>query len=157
MRSPKELFRQVSARAFTGWWLPAILGMAILFLPFPGRQGQPVERVFRIEASRFAYTPSILKVNPGDRVTLELVSSDVVHGLAVDGYGLQMTADPGQTSRLTFVANRSGTFRFRCSVTCGPLHPFMIGKIQVGENSLLWRAAGLALLTVMTVLWRRLA
>jgi heme/copper-type cytochrome/quinol oxidase subunit 2 len=157
MRSPTELIRQVSARAFTGWWLPAILGMAILFLPLPGRPGQPVERVFRIEASRFTYTPSILKVNPGDRVTLELASSDVVHGLAVDGYGLQASADPGQTARLTFVADRPGTFRFRCSVTCGPLHPFMIGKIQVGENSMLWRAAGLALLTVTMVLWRRLA
>jgi heme/copper-type cytochrome/quinol oxidase subunit 2 len=157
MRSPTELIRQVSARAFTGWWLPAILGIVILFLPLPGRPGQPVERVFRIEASRFTYTPSILKVNPGDRVTLELASSDVVHGLAVDGYGLQASADPGQTARLTFVADRPGTFRFRCSVTCGPLHPFMIGKIQVGENSMLWRAAGLALLTVTMVLWRRLA
>jgi heme/copper-type cytochrome/quinol oxidase subunit 2 len=157
MRSPTELIRQVSARAFTGWWLPAILGIVILFLPLPGRPGQPVERVFRIEASRFTYTPSILKVNPGDRVTLELASSDVVHGLAVDGYGLQVSADPGQTARLTFVADRPGTFRFRCSVTCGPLHPFMIGKIQVGENSMLWRAAGLALLTVTMVLWRRLA
>jgi heme/copper-type cytochrome/quinol oxidase subunit 2 len=157
MRSMKVLIRRVSARASSGWWLPAILGVAILFLPLPGRSGQPVEHVFQIEASRFAYTPSILRVNPGDRVTLELVSSDVVHGLAVDGYGLQMTADPGQTSRLTFIANRSGTFRFRCSVTCGPLHPFMIGKIQVGEGSLWWRAAGLALLAVATVLWRRLA
>ena len=157
MRSPTELIRQVLARVFTGWWLPAILGMAILFLPFTERSGQPAERVFRIEAGRFAYTPSILKVDPGDQVTLELVSSDVVHGLAVDGYGLQMTANPGYTSRLTFIANRSGTFRFRCSVTCGPLHPFMIGKIQVGENSSWWRAAGLALLAVVTVFWRRLA
>ena len=157
MRSPTELVRQVSARVFTGWWLPAILGMAILFLPFPGRPGQPVERFFRVEASRFAYSPSTLKVNPGDRVTLELASTDVVHGLAVDGYGLQVSADPGQTARLTFIADRSGAFRFHCSVTCGPLHPFMIGKIQVGENTLWWRAAGLALLAVTTVLWRRLA
>lgn len=157
MRSMKESIRRVSATAFSGWRLPVILVMAILFLPFPGPSGQPAERFFHIEASRFAYTPSILRVNPGDRVTLELASGDVVHGLAVDGYGLQMTADPGQTSRLTFIANRSGTFRFRCSVTCGPLHPFMLGKIQVGENSLWWRAAGLALLAVGTVLWRRLA
>jgi heme/copper-type cytochrome/quinol oxidase subunit 2 len=157
MRSTKELIRQVSARVVTRWWFPAILGITILFSPFPGRPGQPVEHFFRIEASRFAYSPSILRVNPGDRVTLELASSDVVHGLAIDGYDLQMTADPSQSTRLTFVADRSGTFRFHCSVTCGPLHPFMIGKIKVGENSLLWRAAGLSLLAVITVVWRRLA
>jgi heme/copper-type cytochrome/quinol oxidase subunit 2 len=131
--------------------------MAILFFPFPAHFGQPAERSFRIEASRFAYTPSTIQVNQGDRVTLELVSTDVVHGLAVDVYGLQVTADPGQTARLIFTADRSGSFRFRCTVTCGPLHPFMIGKIQVGENTLWWRAAGLSFLAVFTVLWRRLA
>lgn len=139
------------------WWLPVVLGVAVLVFPFPSHLGPAGERIFRIEASRFAYVPSILKVNRGDLVTIDLVSTDVVHGLAIDGYGLEVTGDPGQTAHLTFVANRSGTFRIRCSVTCGPLHPFMIGKIQVGDNSLWWRAAGLSLLVVATVLWRRLA
>jgi hypothetical protein len=73
---------------------------------------------------------------------------DVVHGLSIDGYKLATTADPGQTARLTFVADRRGSFRFRCTMTCGNLHPFMIGKLQVGQNTLLWRAillSGLAL------------
>jgi heme/copper-type cytochrome/quinol oxidase subunit 2 len=157
MKTLGKLVDKAVVRTTARGWLPALLGIVILFFPLPARSGQPVERIFRVEASRFAYMPSILKVNPGDRITLELVSSDVVHGLAVDGYGLQMTADPGQTARLTFVANRSGTFRFRCSATCGPLHPFMIGKIQVGEDALWWRAAGLSLLAVVAVLWRRLA
>jgi heme/copper-type cytochrome/quinol oxidase subunit 2 len=90
-------------------------------------------------------------VNPGDRVTIELQSTDVVHGLYVDGYQVAQTVDPGQTARLTFVADRAGTFRLRCSVTCGPLHPFMIGKLVVGSNALLWRAAGLALLALAGV------
>jgi len=148
---------KVRRRTFLAVWLPAFFGIAILFIPFPGHHGQPVERSFRIEASRFAYSPSTLKVNQGDQVTLELTSSDVVHGLAVDGYDLQVTADPGKTARLTFTADRSGSFRFRCTVTCGPMHPFMIGKIQVGQNSLWWRAAGLSFLAIVSVLWRRLA
>lgn len=138
-------------------WLPAVFGIAILFFPFPAHHGQPVERSFHIEASRFAYSPATIKVNQGDRVTLELTSSDVVHGLAVDGYDLQVTADPGQTARLTFTADRSGSFRFRCTITCGPMHPFMIGKIQIGHNGLWWRAAGLSFLAIVSVLWRRLA
>jgi heme/copper-type cytochrome/quinol oxidase subunit 2 len=156
MNSLVKLANKAKVRAGSRWWLPALLGIVILFFPFPARPGQPVERVLRVEASRFAYSPSIIKVNQGDRITLELVSTDVVHGLAVDGYGLAVTADPGQTARLTFIANRSGSFRFRCSATCGPLHPFMIGKIQVGDNTLWWRAAGLALLAVVAVFWRRL-
>ncbi len=46
-----------------------------------------MERVFRIEASQFAYNPGEIRVNPGDTVTIELISTDVVHGLYVDGYG----------------------------------------------------------------------
>jgi hypothetical protein len=39
-------------------------------------------------------------------------------------------------------------------VTCGNLHPFMIGKLQVGQNSLLWRGAALAALVLIAGLWR---
>jgi cytochrome c oxidase subunit 2 len=107
-----------------------------------------------VEASRFAYSPAVLRANPGDRVTIELASTDVVHGLEIDGYGLSITADPGQPAAMTFLADRSGTFRMRCSVTCGAMHPFMIGKLQIGQNVWLWRGGGLALLAVIAGLWK---
>lgn len=107
---------------------------------------KPMNRHFRIEASSFRYSPATIAVNAGDHVTIDLVSTDVVHGLYVDGYDLQVTADPGRTASLSFVATRAGMFRFRCSVTCGSMHPFMIGKLHVGRNDLLWRAISLALL-----------
>jgi len=76
-----------------------------------------------------------------------------VHGLSIDGYAIEATSDPGQTARLTFVANRGGSFRFRCTVTCGNLHPFMIGKLQVGQNELLWRGALLSVLMLVAGVW----
>jgi plastocyanin len=132
----------------------SLLAILILVLPLPAGAKTPTERVFKVEASRFAYNPSILKVNEGDRVTIDLTSHDVVHGLSIDGYDLEISADPGQSTRLTFVADRPGTFRLRCSVTCGSMHPFMIGKLQVGNNGLLLRGAGLALLVVAAGLWK---
>lgn len=135
------------------WAGLAVLAVLILFLPISGTEAAPVERTFRIQASQFAYSPAVLSVNPGDHVTIELLAMDVVHGLSVDGYNLEATADPGQTARLTFVADRQGSFRFRCTVTCGSLHPFMIGKLQVGRNDLLWRGALLAGLALIAGLW----
>lgn len=108
-----------------------------------------------MEAGDFAYTPAVLQVNPGDEVTIELSSTDVVHGLYVDGYDISVTADPGQPASLTFIANRAGSFRLRCSVTCGALHPFMIGKLQVGSNLLFWRGIGLALVTLLGIFFIR--
>lgn len=106
------------------------------------------EHLVRIEAGQYQFDPGVVHVKRGERVTIELVATDVVHGLYLDGYGLEMSAEPGQSARLTFVADRPGAFRFRCSVTCGAMHPFMIGKLRVANNQLFWSGVGLALLAV---------
>ena len=127
----------------------AVAALTIAFLPAPASFAAPTDQHLHLEASSFAYAPAEIAVNPGDRVTIEFKAADVVHGLYLDGYSLDLIAEPGQTARLTFVADQPGTFRFRCSVTCGPLHPFMIGKLSVGPNWLLYRAIGLSLLSVI--------
>lgn len=124
-------------------------GLIVAFVPLPVGPIAPQERTFRIEARQFAYTPSELEVNPGDTVTIQLVSTDVVHGLYIDGYDISVEADPGRSATLTFTANKSGSFRVRCSVTCGAMHPFMIGKLSVGTNQWLYRSIGLAVLSVI--------
>ena len=140
-------------RVSTRWIVIGLLALAIVFAPNPIALAAPGDQHIRIEASSFQYTPETIHVNPGDHVTIDLVATDVVHGLYIDGYDLNVTADPGQTTTLSFVADRSGSFRFRCSVTCGALHPFMIGKLNVGSNELLWRGLGFALLAAVAGLW----
>lgn len=137
------------------WAVIGLLALAIIFLPFPGGQESGQARTIEINASSFAYDPGVIKVGLHDQVTLVLSSQDVVHGLYLDGYNLEMHADPGQPESMTFKADQAGTFRFRCSVTCGPLHPFMIGKLQVGPNVKLWRGIGLALVAVLALVWMR--
>ena len=123
--------------------------LLVAFAPLPTPQSEPAERTFRIEASSYEFSPGVIRANPGDQVTIELTSMDVVHGLYLDGYGLEVDADPGQIESLTFTADRSGTFRFRCSVTCGDLHPFMIGKLHIGPNTLLWRGLGFGVISLI--------
>lgn len=128
-----------------------LTGLVVAFAPLPAHISTPINRSFRVEASQFAYQPGEINVNPGDRVTIELVSTGVVHGLYVDGYGLSVKADPGQTATLTFVADKAGAFRLRCNVTCGAMHPFMIGKLNVGANTWLYRSIALASLGIFSV------
>ncbi|CAG1016193.1 plastocyanin [Anaerolineales bacterium] len=131
--------------------LLVMAGLVVAFAPLPVQSIAPQERTFRIEAGQFAYSPSELKVNPGDTVTIQLVSTDVVHGLYVDGYDISVEADPGQTATLAFIADKPGSFRFRCNVTCGAMHPFMIGKLNVGSNNWFFRSIGLAALAIVGV------
>lgn len=139
----------------SSWIILGTAALLVAFTPLPTFSARPTERLFRVEAGDFAYFPAVLIVNPGDRVTIELISTDVVHGLYLDGYDLNITADPGQTASLTFFADKSGMFRIRCSVTCGALHPFMAGKLQVGSNPLLWRGVGLVLIAFFGVVFIR--
>lgn len=129
-----------------------VLGVAALSIalaPIPSGDADPSHHWFRIRAGEFAFDPNVITVRPGDTVTFELVADDVMHGLYIDEYDLEVTADPGKSASLTFVADRPGTVRLRCSVTCGPLHPFMVGKLRVGTNALFWRGAALALLVAV--------
>jgi heme/copper-type cytochrome/quinol oxidase subunit 2 len=120
-----------------------VLVLVALMVPIPIKAGAPQERHLTVSARSFAFEPGTVRVNRGDTVTIRLEATDVVHGLYVDGYGVSAQAEPGRPAELTFVADRAGAFRMRCSISCGSLHPFMIGKLVVGPN-LTWLRAAVA-------------
>ena len=136
-------------RSYLSLLLFVVAGLVVALAPLPVQSIAHQERTFRVEARQFAYSPSELKVQPVDTVTIELVSTDVVHGLYIDGYDISLEADPGQTTTITFVADKPGSFRFRCNVTCGAMHPFMIGKLTVGVNEWLFRSIGWTAIAVL--------
>jgi heme/copper-type cytochrome/quinol oxidase subunit 2 len=128
-----------------------------LLAPIPVQGAAPQERHLTILARRFAFEPGTVHVNRGDQVIITLEATDVVHGLYVDGYGVSAVAEPGRPAQLSFVADRTGAFRLRCSVSCGNLHPFMIGKLIVEPNLRFWRAAAAATIAAVGALaafWR---
>lgn len=112
-----------------------IFFIVVLFLVCFATSSFAEERFFEVKAKKFSYTPNIIKVNKGDVVKIRLISEDVHHGLYVDGYAVKTSAYPGQEGSLTFIADRPGRFSFRCSVTCGEFHPYMVGYLIVGPNS----------------------
>lgn len=129
-----------------------LLGLAVLIVPVPVLAGGGETRIIQLDAAQYEFAPGRLHVNTGDRVIIELTASDVVHGFYLDGYGIKERVQPGVTQRIEFVADRPGKFRFRCSVSCGPIHPFMIGELVVGPNLPFWRTASLMLVAVAGML-----
>ena len=132
------------------------LALVVLLLPVP-LTGAPATRQVTINADQFAFDPPVLRVNRGDRVRLTLQATDVVHGFYLDGYGIGTRVEPGISQQVEFVADRVGKFRYRCSVSCGTLHPFMIGELVVGPNLTYARAVGLTLVVLgatLFYLWR---
>lgn len=141
----------------------AVLAAAIAGWTWAGPRPAPVEHKVDVTARSFAFEPAVLRVNAGDRVTLRLRSADVVHGFHLEGYDLDATVYPlrrefevrrnggrEQVEAVTFTAERAGKYRYRCSVTCGAMHPFMSGELIVEPNRT-WRAAVAAAVAVTLV------
>lgn len=127
------------------------LALTVAFAPIPVG-AEPTTRRITLTARQFAYDPPVLRVNRGDRVILTLQAADVVHGFYLDGYGLDTRLEPGLSQQVEFVADRGGKFRYRCSVSCGALHPFMTGELVVSPNLAFMRAVGLTLLAAVGAL-----
>ncbi len=121
----------------------------------------PQEREFTITAHKYAFDPPVLEVNKGDRIRIRLVAEDVTHGFYLEGYDLDGKARPEndtfwvrhpsegeeyeEVEEISFVADQTGKFRYRCSVTCGYMHPFMQGELIVHPNYLYSASVGLVL------------
>jgi plastocyanin len=131
------------------------------FLVAAVHQAPPQERSFTITAQKYAYDPPVLRVNRGDRIHIRLVAKDNTHGFYLEGYDMEAkmrpendtfwTRRPSQggdykeVEEISFVASHPGKFRYRCSVTCGYMHPFMQGELIVRPNYLYNTAVGLSL------------
>lgn len=105
----------------------------------------------------FGYEPGRIVVNQGETVTFKLKSEDVTHGFYIDGYDVNAKVHFGQDETVTIVADKPGKFKIRCSSTCGPLHPFMVGELvveQSGVNTVFLGSAGLvSLIGVLTLIF----
>jgi heme/copper-type cytochrome/quinol oxidase subunit 2 len=132
--------------------LPLVaLGVVVLFLPAT-TPTTTTTRQLTLTAQQFEFIPGRLEVNAGETVVIMLAASDVTHGFYLDGYGLEQRIQPGISQEIRFVADQPGKFRYRCSVSCGALHPFMIGELVVNANLPFWRSLGLLAVGVVGTL-----
>jgi cytochrome c oxidase subunit 2 len=90
-------------------------------------------REFNVNAFRFGYEPSIIKIKKGDKVRINVNSIDVPHGFAIDEYNINLYLDGLKTQTVEFIADKAGTFPIYCSVVCGSGHSSMRGKLIVEE------------------------
>jgi nitrous-oxide reductase len=88
-----------------------------------------------MSAQRSHFTPDIIRVREGDTVVLHVTNveqtKDATHGFGIADYNIQASLEPGETSDITFVADKSGVFNFYCTEFCSALHLEMAGWLLV--------------------------
>jgi cytochrome c oxidase subunit II len=91
------------------------------------------EKVIKIKAKKFEYSPSEITVKKGVPVVLEFTSLDRLHGFNCPGLGIRTDIRPGAINKLRFVPGKIGKFPFHCDIFCGSNHEGMTGTIIVTE------------------------
>ena len=86
---------------------------------------------FNMTAKQWEFIPATITVNKGDTVKLKVTSIDVMHGFGLADFGINKDLPPGTTVDIQFVADKTGTFTFKCTVPCGSGHREMTGQLIV--------------------------
>ena len=114
----------------------AMLFMTSSFVSAAQTADQPTqtERVIKITAKKFEYSPNEIRIKKGVPVVLEFTSLDRVHGFTVpDLGGIRATIEPGKVTPVRITVPKAGTYEFHCDLFCGDGHEGMTGKIIVEE------------------------
>jgi len=84
---------------------------------------------------RSTITPTDFEVKEGDEVTLAITNieqtTDMLHGLGLLDYNINIVVDPGETKTVTFKAKKKGVFPYYCTNFCSALHQEMQGYMMV--------------------------
>jgi len=105
---------------------------SILALGLVGRYAAAQsERVIKVQAKKFAFTPGEIALKKGEPVVFELTTEDVFMGFSVPELNVRADIVPGNTSRLRLTPQQTGKFDFTCDVFCGDKHEEMQGQIVV--------------------------
>lgn len=129
---------------------------------------KPVRHDILIKARQYSYDPAEIAVNYNDTLHINLVSLDAVHGFYIENYDIDAEISPNvknfkfrqpskgnnwiDTNEIVFVAKQRGKFRFRCSHTCGNMHPFMQGSLVVKPNIIFNASIGIIIGFVLGLL-----
>jgi cytochrome c oxidase subunit II len=144
----EKSMRQIKVGALATMFL-LTLGLT-LSAENPSAGQQDKSEVIDVSAKKYEFTPAEIRVKKGAKVRLKIHSVDETHGMKLSPYpeGSRDKSTPGlvfdnpqdngkvekgKDQILTFVAEQTGTYEFKCAVVCGIHHGRMKGKLIVEE------------------------
>ncbi len=85
----------------------------------------------RWEVAVYVFDPRQIFVDEGDEVTLDFVGiNGASHPINIGGYDKTFVLKRGQSTRVTFTADKAGTF----PIVCATHHPTMVAELIVAAK-----------------------
>ena len=82
---------------------------------------------FTISAKNFVFDLQEIKVSKGDTVKVTLKNAEGNHAIKFEGYNKEVQGN----KTISFVADKTGEFKYMCSIFCGTGHDKMTGMLIV--------------------------
>lgn len=84
---------------------------------------------------RSHFQPDVVQVPVGAKVVWRLTNveraTNAMHGLAIPGYNISVSSEPGAVQIMEFVADKAGVYPFYCTDFCSALHLEIMGYLLV--------------------------
>jgi cytochrome c oxidase subunit 2 len=106
-------------------------GLAAVAAAEGGRTRQDQPQTIEVDAERFSFSPSEVRVRADRPVEFRLRSDDTDHGFRILGTDINVIIPKrgrGHTT-VTFQPPKAGRYTFECSKVCGAGHAFMRGTL----------------------------
>lgn len=91
------------------------------------------ERVIKIVAKRFVFSPSEIVLKKGEPVVFELSTLDFGHGFNIPDLNFRADFVPDKVNIVRLTPQKSGKFEFLCDNFCGSGHEEMDGHMVVED------------------------
>lgn len=89
-------------------------------------------RIIKIDAANWLFSPGVITAAKGEKVKLQITSSEGIHGFAVPSLSMNVRIEPGKTVTVDLPTDTAGTFDAFCSIPCGSGHKEMKATIVIG-------------------------
>jgi heme/copper-type cytochrome/quinol oxidase subunit 2 len=118
--------------------------MILLFIVFGCTTGQKLEslegmppeapvKTVHLKGENCSWAPSLVRIDKGAKVILEVESVDADYNFKLEGYNLRFEVPKATTVTASFYASRAGEFEFGCYIEKGLRYSWggMVGKLIV--------------------------
>jgi cytochrome c oxidase subunit 2 len=96
----------------------------------PAEEEHPV-KLIKMYAEEWKWTPDLIRVPVGTKLRIEFLSYGATRKFDLKGYKIKVLLPQDKPVSVEFVADKKGTFRWRCARPCGDGCAKMTGKLIV--------------------------
>jgi heme/copper-type cytochrome/quinol oxidase subunit 2 len=132
-RSAHAIAPQQVARHWTHILVFAVVSLAAGPALAGDTGAEAPRKVIKMTAENWKWVPDKITVTKGTVVELHIRSYDSTHRFDLKDFGQKVLLPQGEVTNVEFLADKVGTFKWKCGRPCGDGCPKMRGKLTVVE------------------------